>query len=115
MPDSTPQASLAISESAARRIAELRRTEGNERLMLRLAISGGGCSGFRYGFSLDEKAGPDDLVFEEHGARIVVDPDSMGLLVGSRVNFIDSLSGSYFTLDNPNAASSCGCGSSFSV
>ena len=115
MPDTTPQVSLIITESAARRIATLRQAESNERLMLRLTVAGGGCSGFRYGFGLDEKTNPEDLIFEEHGARVVVDPTSMDLLAGCRVDYVESLRGSYFAVDNPNAASSCGCGSSFSV
>lgn len=118
MPD-TPVASvdrkIEITDSAAKRIAELARADGNERLMLRVTVSGGGCSGFSYGFSLDDKSGDDDVVFEENGVRVVVDDVSLDLVNGARLEFVNDLMGAFFKLENPNAASTCGCGTSFSI
>jgi iron-sulfur cluster insertion protein len=114
----TPLASetgLRIADSAARRIARLVKDEKTEGLMLRVTVSGGGCSGFQYGFGLDADSGEDDVVFEAAGARVVVDRMSLDLLAGAELIYVDDLMGSYFKLDNPNAASTCGCGSSFSV
>lgn len=107
--------SLSLTESAARRIGELKKIEGNANLMLRLAVMGGGCSGFSYNLSLDDQRNDEDTVFESHGAALVVDPVSLQLLNGSTVDFIEDLVGSSFQVDNPNASSTCGCGSSFSV
>ncbi|NQU59868.1 MAG: iron-sulfur cluster insertion protein ErpA [Rhodospirillales bacterium] len=106
---------LTITDSCAKRIKELRDMEGNGALMLRVAISGGGCSGFQYGFSLDEKIADDDLTFEHNDAKVVVDVVSLGLLEGSQVDFTEDLGGAFFQISNPNATASCGCGSSFSV
>lgn len=106
---------LIISDSAAMRIAKLREMEGNPALMLRVTISGGGCSGFQYGFGLDDKTADDDLTFEHNGITVVTDEVSMGLLEGSMINFVEELGGSFFQIENPNASSSCGCGSSFAV
>ena len=106
---------LEITESAARRICALRQQEGDSALMLRVTISGGGCSGFQYGFALEKACGDDDRVFEQSGARVVVDDASLGLLAGARIDFVEDLVGSFFRIENPNASSSCGCGSSFSV
>jgi iron-sulfur cluster insertion protein len=83
--------------------------------MLRLAVSGGGCSGFQYGFSFDDARNEDDRVFERDGVKLVVDDTSLDLLVGAEVDFVEDLVGSSFQVRNPNASSSCGCGSSFSV
>jgi len=118
MPDtpvSAGEAELRISPSAARRIAQLVRDENADGLMLRVAVSGGGCSGFQYGFSLDKETSGDDVVFETDGVRVVVDTMSLDLLRGAELVYVDDLMGSYFKLDNPNAASTCGCGSSFSI
>ncbi len=104
-----------LSESAARRIEQLKSSEGNPALMLRLAVSGGGCSGFSYGFSLDEQRRDDDHLFEDFGVKLVVDETSLDLLAGSVVDYVDELAGASFTVKNPNAASTCGCGSSFAV
>lgn len=106
---------VEVTESAARRIVALRQQEGDEALMLRVTISGGGCSGFQYGFALDKALGEIDRVFERDGARVVIDDVSLGLLSGARIDFVEDLVGSFFRIDNPNAASSCGCGSSFSI
>jgi iron-sulfur cluster insertion protein len=106
---------VALSQSAARRVAELRRAEGDEALMLRITVSGGGCSGFQYGFSFDRDRAADDHVFERDGVRLVVDDVSLDLLAGSEVDFVEDLMGASFQIRNPNATSSCGCGASFAV
>ncbi len=106
---------LTITDSAARRIERLREIEGNAALMLRVAVSGGGCSGFQYGFSLDDKIADGDKTFEHAGARVVVDEVSLDLLKGSQVDYREDLGGAYFQVSNPNATSSCGCGASFSI
>lgn len=106
---------VRLSESAARRIEQLKAGEGNPGLMLRLAVSGGGCSGFSYGFTLDDQRRDDDHMFEDFGVTLVVDETSLDLLAGSVVDYIDELAGSAFTVKNPNASSTCGCGSSFAV
>ncbi|MBX6322596.1 MAG: iron-sulfur cluster insertion protein ErpA [Rhodospirillaceae bacterium] len=106
---------VIISDSAARRIAALAAAEGNPAVMLRLSVSGGGCSGFQYGFSLDDTLQEDDVTFERDGARLVVDSVSLDLLGGAEVDFVEDLGGSSFQVRNPNAKSSCGCGNSFSI
>jgi len=114
-PLATANTGLRIADSAARRIAHLVKDEKTEGLMLRVTVSGGGCSGFQYGFGLDAGTGEDDVVFEAVGARVVVDRMSMDFLAGAELVYVDDLMGSYFKLVNPNAASTCGCGSSFSI
>ena len=109
------EAGLGVTESAAKRIIQLIEAEGDPTLMLRVAVSGGGCSGFQYGFSFDDSVNVDDLTFERDGAKIVVDETSLQLLAGSQIDFIEDLMGAYFQVNNPNASSSCGCGSSFSI
>jgi iron-sulfur cluster insertion protein len=106
---------ITLTPGAAVRITELRKSEGNNSLMLRLTISGGGCSGFQYAFSLDDKAATDDAVFERDGVKLVVDPITIGMMSGSTVDFVQDLVGSYFSITNPNATSQCGCGSSFAI
>ena len=118
MPDTqvaSEEKSIVISESAARRIGELVAQEGDEALVLRVAVSGGGCSGFQYGFNLDTEPKDDDLVFERGGVRVVIDSVSIDFLKGSELDFVEDLIGSYFAMKNPNASSTCGCGSSFAV
>ena len=105
---------FAVTDRAAARIAEISATEGNG-LALRVAVLAGGCSGFQYKFELDKDVQPDDLVIEKADARVIVDPSSLDLLAGSELDFADTLMGSYFAVKNPNATSSCGCGTSFSV
>ena len=109
------QRQVTISPSAAGRIATLLKEEDDEALMLRVAISGGGCSGFQYGFSFDSAIGDDDQVFEENGAKVVIDEASLDLLAGAEVDFVEELGASYFAMKNPNAKSVCGCGTSFSI
>jgi len=106
---------ITISDSAARRITALKAQEAAEGAFLRIAVSGGGCSGFQYGLSFDEETSPDDVVFEHGGIRVVVDDVSLELLNGSEVDFVEDLMGASFQIKNPNAASSCGCGNSFSI
>jgi iron-sulfur cluster insertion protein len=106
---------VLLTENAARRVKVLREAEGNPGLMLRLSVSGGGCSGFSYGFSLDDQKTEDDQTFDCHGVALVIDAVSLDLLAGSTVDFVEDLVGSAFTVKNPNATSTCGCGTSFSV
>jgi iron-sulfur cluster insertion protein len=113
--DAATQRQISISPNAARRIAELREAEGKPGLMLRIAVSGGGCSGFQYGFSLDETVNADDQIYERDGAKVVVDETSLDLLAGSEVDFVRELVGAYFAMKNPNATSTCGCGTSFAI
>ncbi|HWB50654.1 MAG TPA: iron-sulfur cluster insertion protein ErpA [Stellaceae bacterium] len=111
----TAERSLTLTESAARRIAFLRKQEQVGDANLRIAVSGGGCSGFQYGLSFDDQTNPDDRVFERDGVGIVVDEVSLDLLAGAEVDFVEDLMGAAFRINNPNAASSCGCGNSFSI
>ncbi|NBC34153.1 MAG: iron-sulfur cluster insertion protein ErpA [Alphaproteobacteria bacterium] len=111
----TEQPALSLTAQAAARVTTLRQAQGNDKLMLRIAVSGGGCSGFQYGFSLDDTLRDDDLTFERDGVTVVVDEVSMDLLGGAEVDFVEEMIGSYFQIRNPNASSSCGCGSSFAV
>lgn len=104
-----------LSESAARRVAELKLQENRPDAFLRLAVSGGGCSGFQYGFSFDEARQADDLLFERDGVALIVDSVSLELVKGAEIDFVEDLMGASFQVKNPNAASSCGCGNSFSV
>ncbi len=111
---SAPRA-LTITESAVARLRELVAVENDPKLMLRITVSGGGCSGYQYGFSFDDRTTPDDLVFERDGMRVVTDEASIGLLGGSEIDFVENLTGAYFAVNNPNATSSCGCGTSFAA
>ncbi len=114
MPDSaTPR--FGITASAARRVAELRAAEGDDRLMLRVAVDGGGCNGFQYRFDFDDSVNEDDRVFERDGVQVVVDGVSLDFLENAQVDYRQELIGSYFSIENPNATTSCGCGTSFSV
>jgi len=114
MPE-TAQTAFGISENAAKRVAELRAAEGNDRLMLRVAVDGGGCNGFQYRFDFDEAVNDDDTVFERDGVKVVVDEISLDFLGDAQVDYKQELIGSYFAVENPNATSNCGCGTSFSV
>jgi iron-sulfur cluster insertion protein len=105
---------VTLSETAAQRIRALSDAEGRT-LMLRVAVEGGGCSGFQYQFDLVDAAQPDDLKIERDGAVAVVDDMSLALLGGSEIDFVDELVGASFRVRNPNAKSSCGCGVSFSI
>jgi iron-sulfur cluster insertion protein len=106
--------SITLSDAAARRIKILAQDEGRP-MLLRVAVSAGGCSGFQYEFDLVDRAETDDLVLERDGAKAVVDQVSMLLLKGSEIDFVEELVGAQFRIHNPNAKSSCGCGVSFSL
>ncbi|MDR7229262.1 iron-sulfur cluster assembly accessory protein [Caulobacter sp. BE264] len=108
------QIDLTLSENAARRIKAIAQTEGRP-LMLRVAVDGGGCSGFQYRFDLVDTVEDDDLKVERDGAAALVDVVSLALLKGSEIDFVDELAGAEFRVRNPNAKSSCGCGVSFSI
>jgi iron-sulfur cluster insertion protein len=106
---------VVLTENAARRIAMLKAEENVANALLRIAVSGGGCSGFQYGLSFDDQRNEDDFVFERDGVGVVIDEVSLGLLNGAEVDFVEDLMGASFQIRNPNAASSCGCGNSFSI
>jgi iron-sulfur cluster assembly accessory protein len=108
------EAPFTVTSRAAQRIAEIVATEGGE-TMLRVAVTGGGCSGFQYSFALDDARLDDDCVIERDGAVVLVDPMSLDFLKGAELDFVDDLIGAAFKIKNPNATSSCGCGTSFSV
>jgi iron-sulfur cluster insertion protein len=101
--------------SAVKRIETILETEETPNQALRVTVSGGGCSGYQYGFSLDDTVAEDDRVFERNGIKVVVDDLSLDLLAGSEIDFVDDLIGSYFQVRNPNATASCGCGTSFAI
>ena len=115
MSEVTGERGVSITESAARRIAALKQQEEAGGAFLRIAVSGGGCSGFQYGFSFDDERRDGDLVFERDGVQVVVDEVSLDLLNGAEIDFVEDMMGASFQIKNPNAASSCGCGNSFSV
>jgi iron-sulfur cluster assembly accessory protein len=107
--------SINLSASAVRKVQELVSEEENKALKLRVYITGGGCSGFQYGFSFDEDVAEDDTAIEEGGVTLLVDPMSFQYLVGSEVDYTEGLEGSRFIVNNPNATTTCGCGASFST
>ena len=106
---------LIFSVAAASKVKELIEDEGNDALMLRVFISGGGCSGFQYGFTFDEEVGEGDTVVENEGVKLLVDPMSFQYLSGAEIDYKEDLEGSQFVIKNPNATTTCGCGSSFST
>ncbi|MDD3329471.1 MAG: iron-sulfur cluster insertion protein ErpA [Zoogloea sp.] len=108
-------ASVVFTPAAAGKVAELIAEEGNTELKLRVYVTGGGCSGFQYGFSFDEVANDDDLRIEQGGVTLLVDSMSTQYLMGAEIDYEDSLEGARFVIRNPNATSTCGCGSSFSM
>ncbi len=108
-------AGLIITDSAAKRIGRIIAAEGREGLMLRLSVSGGGCSGFRYGFALDDTLTEEDHLFEHGGIKIAVDAVSLDLVAGATLDYVEDLIGAAFQVRNPNATASCGCGASFAV
>lgn len=105
---------LTLSESAAHRVGAIARKQGKPAI-LRLSVEGGGCSGFQYRFDLTGAVEAEDSVSETDGVRLVVDPMSLELVAGSTVDFVESLGGAAFKVENPNAAAGCGCGSSFGI
>ncbi len=106
---------LFLSDSAVSKVRELVEEEGNQDLKLRVFVTGGGCSGFQYGFSFDEAQDDEDAVIERDGVSLLVDPMSYQYLVGATVDYLEGLQGSQFVVQNPNASSTCGCGSSFTI
>ncbi len=108
-------ATVGFTESAANKVKALVEEEKNPNLKLRVSVDGGGCSGFQYAFSFDENVNDDDTVVEKNGATVLVDVTSMQYLNGSEVDYLEGLEGARFVVNNPNAKSTCGCGSSFSV
>jgi len=106
---------LKFTDAAAIKVKSLIEEEDNSNLKLRIYISGGGCSGFQYGFSFDEKIGEGDITVENDGVTLVIDPMSYQYLIGAEVDYTEGLEGAQFVVNNPNATTTCGCGSSFSV
>ncbi|RLA03583.1 MAG: iron-sulfur cluster insertion protein ErpA [Gammaproteobacteria bacterium] len=115
MSESNPSTPIQVSDSAARRVKTLIEEEENEALKLRVFVTGGGCSGFQYGFSFDEKKTEDDTEIEHLGISLLVDPMSFQYLMGSEIDYTEGLQGARFVINNPNAKTTCGCGSSFTV
>lgn len=107
--------SLNVTSSAYNKVSELVTEEENPDLVLRVYVTGGGCSGFQYGFSFDESFADDDTIIEQDGVKVVVDPLSFQYLVGATVDYEEGLAGSRFTVSNPNAETTCGCGASFTI
>lgn len=106
---------IDFSDAAAEKVRELVQEEENPNLKLRVYVTGGGCSGFQYGFTFDEKVNEGDMAIEKNAVTLVVDPMSLQYLVGGTVDYVDGLEGSRFLINNPNATTTCGCGASFSV
>lgn len=115
MPDGVLQEGIGLTERAAERLKALLQTEAGEGARFRVAVSGGGCSGFQYGFSFDAELNEDDKSYDQRGVPMVVDEVSLDLLRGSVVDWKEDLAGAMFVVENPNASSACGCGSSFSI
>jgi iron-sulfur cluster insertion protein len=111
----TAAPAFGISDSAAKRIAWIMTQEEHKGLMLRISVSGGGCSGFQYGFTFDDQKGEADVLIEREGAKVVIDDASLELLKGSEIDYVDEMIGASFQIRNPQAKSTCGCGNSFSV
>ena len=106
---------LIFTDSAANKVKELIEEEGNSELKLRVFVSGGGCSGFEYGFTFDDVTNEDDTCLEKNGVTLLIDSMSYQYLVGAEIDYTEGLEGSQFVIRNPNAVTTCGCGSSFSV
>ncbi|GAB6049910.1 iron-sulfur cluster insertion protein ErpA [Hydrogenophilus islandicus] len=106
---------LIFTDAAAAKVRELIDEEGNPNLKLRVFITGGGCSGFQYGFTFDEEVADDDTVIEKGGVTLLIDAMSYQYLVGAEIDYVEDINGAQFVIRNPNAVTTCGCGSSFSV
>lgn len=106
---------LVFTNSAANKVRQLIDEEGDQSLMLRVFVSGGGCSGFQYGFTFDQNETEGDTIVENQGVKLLVDPMSVQYLMGAEIDYTEGLEGSQFVIRNPNATTTCGCGSSFSV
>ena len=112
-PDIPP--TVTVTANAAKRIGEIIQDDGKPNLMLRVTVSGGGCSGFQYGFDFAEDENQDDSIFERDGVKVVIDDTSLDYLAGSEIDFVTEMVGSAFQVNNPNATAGCGCGASFSM
>ena len=110
-----PEIGIVFTDSAARKVGELIKEENNPSLMLRVFISGGGCSGFQYGFTFDEERAEDDFALQKGGVTVLVDPMSYQYLSGAEIDYKEGLEGAQFVIRNPNVTSTCSCGSSFSA
>jgi iron-sulfur cluster insertion protein len=110
-----PPVPLVFTDSAAAKVADLIAEEGNPELKLRVFVQGGGCSGFQYGFTFDDAVNEDDTLFEKNGVTLLVDSMSFQYLVGAEIDYKEDINGSQFVIKNPNAQTTCGCGSSFSA
>lgn len=107
--------SIEITDSASKKVLQLITEEQDERLALRVYIVGGGCAGFQYGFAFDTQTNPDDTVVNKDSVKVVIDALSLQYLVGATIDYVENLQGAHFVVNNPNANTTCGCGSSFSV
>ena len=114
MNEAAVESPVVLTDSAAKRVAEILKNEPPG-FVLRVGVDGGGCSGFQYTYNLTDDRSDEDLVLEREGATVVIDPISLDFLLGCRIDFIDDLMGRMFKIDNPAATASCGCGSSFAV
>ena len=110
-----PPAAIVFTDAAAAKVKDLLIEEGNDNLKLRVFVQGGGCSGCQYGFTFDEDVNEDDTTLEKNGVSLLVDPMSFQYLVGAEIDYKEDIEGSQFVIRNPNATTTCGCGSSFSV
>lgn len=113
--DQPPPDPLVFTDAAARKVRELIREEGNDALKLRVFVTGGGCSGFQYGFTFDEEITDGDTEIANEGVTLLVDPMSVQYLMGAEIDYSEGLEGAQFVIRNPNASTTCGCGSSFAV
>ena len=113
--ETQPESPLVFTDAAARKVGDLIRGEGNPNLKLRVFVQGGGCSGFQYGFTFDEAVNEDDTVMNKSGVQLLIDSMSYQYLVGAEIDYKDDINGAQFVIKNPNATTTCGCGSSFSV
>ena len=111
----TSETALVFTDAAARKVGDLIRGEGNPNLMLRVFVQGGGCSGLQYGFEFDEQVQDGDTCVENQGVKLLVDPMSAQSLMGAEIDYREGLEGAQFVIRNPNATTTCGCGSSFSA
>jgi len=110
-----PPQALVFTEHAAEKVKELGTHQENSGTMLRVYIQGGGCSGFQYGFALEAEESQDDMVVETEGVKLLVDPMSFQYLMGAEIDYLEDLQGARFVINNPNATTTCGCGSSFGI
>ncbi len=110
-----PPSPIALSDAAVEKVRELLLEEGEPDLKLRVFVQGGGCSGFQYGFTFDDETADDDTTIDKNGVQLLVDPMSYQYLVGAEIDYKDDLEGAQFVIRNPNANTTCGCGSSFSI